>query len=205
MVIDLTHLVMTGMPVYPGDDETSIIHTQQFGVDGFNNHQLSINMHAGTHIDGPMHLQDVQQYISEFPITSFVGEGILLDTSGTDLVTYKEEYEAILQEGQIVLVHTGHGKRYGQPAYFEDYPTLSLAFVDLLIRKKVKMLGLDTPSPDKFPYECHQALFSSQIPIIENLAHVDRLIGVKAFEIIALPLRIQADSSIARVIAIVRP
>ncbi|WP_138752088.1 cyclase family protein [Paenibacillus sinopodophylli] len=204
MIIDLTYAIMAEMPVYPGDEETSLTHTQQFGRDGYNNHQLSINMHAGTHIDGPMHLLDLNEYISDLPIATFVGEGILLDVSGVDHVEYKTEYEAIIQEGHIVVVYTGFGKHYGEEAYFTDYPVLSPAFVELLIRKKIKMLGLDTPSPDKFPYASHKRLFSNQIPIIENLAHVDHLVDVKAFEIIALPLRIQADSSPARVIAIVR-
>lgn len=201
MIIDLTHTIKTGMPVYPGDEETRLEHSRQFGKDGYNNHQLSVNMHAGTHIDGPMHLLDVVEYISEISAENFVGDGVLLDVSGAAEVAYKAEYEDIVREAQIVILHTGHGERYGQPEYFTDYPILTAEFVQFLIRKKVKMVGLDTPSPDHSPFEFHKSLFRNHIYIIENLKNVKRLLGVKAFEIIALPLRIQADSSVARVIA----
>lgn len=201
MIIDLTHTIMAGMPVYPGDEETRLEHSRQFGKDGYNNHQLSINMHAGTHIDGPMHLLDVEKYISEISAESFVGEGVLLDVSGAAAVDYRDEYEEVIKESKIVILHTGHGERYGRPEYFTDYPVLTADFVQLLIRKKVKMVGLDTPSPDHYPFDSHKCLFRNQIFIIENLNNVNRLLGVKAFEIIALPLRIQADSSMARVIA----
>lgn len=60
---------------------------------------------------------------------------------------------------------------------------------------------MDTPSPDKYPFEIHSLLFRHKIPIIENLANLHLLRGMPRFEIIALPLNIDADSSIARVIA----
>jgi kynurenine formamidase len=204
VIIDLTHTILHQMPVYPGDAETVLAQSKHINSDYYNNHQLSINMHAGTHIDGPMHLLDVQQYIDEFPVEQFVGDGVLLDVCGVSTIDYNEQYEALIKEGQIVIVYTGHGELYGQPAYFTDYPVLTAEFVDLLIRKKVKMIGLDTPSPDKYPFDIHKSLFGSSILIIENLKHVHRLKGIQAFEIIALPLRIKADSSIARVIARVK-
>jgi kynurenine formamidase len=204
MIIDLTHTIQHFMPVYPGDAETVLEQSKHISKDYYNNHQLSINMHAGTHIDGPMHLLDVQQYIDEFPVEQFVGEAVLLDVCGVSAITYQEEYEELIQEEQIVIVYSGHGELYGQPSYFTDYPVLTEEFVDLLIRKRVKMIGLDTPSPDKYPFDMHKKLFGNHILIIENLKHVERLLGINAFEIIALPLRIQADSSIARVIARVK-
>lgn len=204
MIIDLTHLIHDGMPVYPGDAETVLEQSKHMSQDGYNNHQLSINMHAGTHIDGPMHLMDIQQYINEFSVEKFIGDGVLLDVYGISVIDYKEEYEEQIKAEQIVILYTGHAELYGQPAYFTDYPVLSAEFVDLLIRKRVKMIGLDTPSPDKDPFDIHKRLFANQIFIIENLKNVKRLLDVDAFEIIALPLHIRADSSVARVIARVK-
>lgn len=201
MIIDLTHRIESEMPVYPGDAETRLEQSKYFHIDGYNNHQLSVNMHAGTHIDGPMHLLDIQKYMSESSVEQFVGDGVLLDVQEAAAIDYKEKYEALIKEEQIVILHTGHGELYGQPAYFEDYPVLTTEFVDLLVRKKVKMIGLDTPSPDHYPFEIHKSLFSNHIFIIENLTNVKRLLGITSFEIIALPLNIKADSSVARVIA----
>jgi len=63
------------------------------------------------------------------------------------------------------------------------------------------MVGLDMPSPDKYPFEVHKLLFAKNILIAENLTNVEQLLHVESFEVIALPLYIKADSSIARIIA----
>jgi kynurenine formamidase len=204
MIIDLTHLIKDKLPVFPGDAETLLVKSKHIQKDYYNNHQLNINMHAGTHIDGPMHLTDTNVYLSDFPIDTFVGDGCVIDVSGETTIDYKEVYEDLIQEKQIVLLHTGHSKNFGQAEYFTEYPVLTQRFAELLVRKQVKMLGLDTPSPDKYPFEVHKHLFQNDILIIENLTNIGQLLLVKSFTIIALPLNIQADSSIARVVAVTK-
>lgn len=201
MLIDLSHAIEDGMPAYPGDPDTRLVQSKHYAKDYYNNHMLSINMHAGTHIDGPMHLTEREIYINEFPLDRFIGEGCLLDVSGETVIDYKAEYEEKVKPNSIVILHTGHSEHYGKPNYFTEYPSLTLAFAKLLVRKGVKMVGLDTPSPDYEPFEVHKYLFEHNVLIIENLTNVDQLLQVGPFEIIALPLRIKADSSIARVVA----
>ena len=77
-------------------------------------------------------------------------------------------------------------------------------FVHELINHKVKMVGIDFFSPDKYPFPIHQLLFKNNILIIENLTGLENLVGVKNFEVIALPLKLATDSALARVIAIVK-
>ncbi|GGF90727.1 cyclase [Paenibacillus albidus] len=204
MLIDLSHIIQDGMPVFPGDTETVLLQSKYIQKDYYNNHQMTINMHAGTHIDGPMHLLDCNLYLNEFPLETFIGEGCLLDVSKETTIHYKEEYEHLIKQKQILILYTGHCKYFGQSKYFTDYPVLTLEFAELLVRKQVKMIGLDTPSPDKYPFEVHKCLFQNNILIIENLTNVEQLQNVKSFEIIALPLHIKSDSSIARVIARVK-
>lgn len=104
-------------------------------------------------------------------------------------------------ENSIVLLYTGHGTLFGQSEYFTDYPVLTESFAEHLVRKKVKMIGFDTPSPDKNPYAIHRIFMNNGILIAENLTNLDKLLGVESFEVIALPLLIQADAAMARVIA----
>ncbi|WP_282940120.1 cyclase family protein [Paenibacillus sp. RC67] len=200
-IIDLTQPIHDGMTVYPGDAETGLVRSKKFQQDGYTNHQLSINMHAGTHIDGPMHLVDCEKYLNDFPVETFIGEGCLLDVSQENTIDYKVEYEELIQQKQIVLLYTGYNQYYGQPRYYTDHPVLTLPFAELLVRKQVKMIGLDFPSPDQYPFEVHKYLFQNDILIIENLTNVEQLLHVKSFEVIALPLSVKADSSIARVVA----
>lgn len=201
MMIDLTRLIRDGLPVFPGDAETSLVQSKYIQNDYYNNHHLSINMHAGTHIDGPMHLTDTNMYLNELPLETFMGGGCVLDVSDESMIDYQEKYEQLIQQEQIVILFTGHSKHWGEAEYFSDYPVLTMEFAELLVRKQVKMIGLDTPSPDKYPFEIHRYLFENNILIAENLTNVNQLLHLKSFEVIALPLHIQADSSPARVIA----
>jgi kynurenine formamidase len=78
---------------------------------------------------------------------------------------------------------------------------VSRELAQLFVERHVKMVCMDSPSPDRHPYEIHKLLLENNILIAENLTHIEKLLTVRRFEIIALPLNILADSSPARVVA----
>ena len=200
-LIDLTHTIEDKLPVYPGDDETRVYQSKKLAIDKYNNHRLEISMHSGTHIDSPMHLTDRDEYISKLPLDKFIGEGCVLDVRNEALVKIKEEYREKVKENSIVLLCTGYDKKFGSYEYFNNSPIIDKEFAEFLIEKNIKILGLDSPSPDKYPFEIHNMLFDKDILIIENLKNIDQLLSVDKFEVIAFPLNIKADGSILRVVA----
>ena len=201
--IDLTRTIVDEQAVYPGDDATSLKRSRNLSIDGFNNHRLQISMHSGTHIDGPMHMSDSPLYIDQMPLEKFVGSGVLLDVRGQNEILLKEEYVDRIAERSIVLFWTGRDEIFGNSEYFVENPFIE-DFAKLLVEKKVKAVGFDSSSPDRYPYPVHGILFSNGVLIIENLTNLASLQGVVNFEVLALPLKIHADSSIARVIAAVQ-
>lgn len=110
----------------------------------------------------------------------------------------------MVKENSIVLLYTGFDEYYGTNEYYENHPCIDMELCEFLIGKKIKMLGMDTPSPDKFPFLIHKSLFKNNIYILENLTNLNLLLGVKNFEVIAFPLKINADSSITRAVARVK-
>lgn len=62
-------------------------------------------------------------------------------------------------------------------------------------------IGMDMPKPDNYPFEIHKLLFNNDIFIIENLTNLDKLKGVDNFQVIAFPLRIKAEASVVRAVA----
>jgi kynurenine formamidase len=200
-LIDLKHIIEYDMPVYPGEIKTTLFQTKYLSVNKHNNHRLDISMHTGTHIDSPMHLTESNTYISELPLESFISKGCILDVRNQPIIQMKEEYEALVEENSIVLLYTGADKLYGKMEYYNEHPLIGIDLCKFLIKKKIKMLGIDMPSPDKYPFEIHKLLLENDVYIIENLTNLDKLLGNKNFEIIAFPLKIKADGSMARVIA----
>lgn len=199
--MDLSQVIEDSMPVYPGDNRTNLFQTNYLKINSYNNHRLEINMHSGTHIDGPMHLTQSKEYISELSLDSFIGLGYVLDVRNQPIIQTKPEYEELIINNSIVLLYTGWDSFYGTEKYYEDHPIIDIDFCKLLVRKNIKMLGMDIPSPDRYPFDSHKLLLGNNIYIIENLTNLDKLLDITSFEVIAFPLNIRADSSMARVIA----
>lgn len=200
-LIDLTHTITDLQPVYPGDEETRLFQTRYLESDGFNNHRLQISMHSGTHIDTSMHLTKANEYVCELPIEYFIGEGCILDVRNEPLIKMKKEYEEKITPGCILLLYTGLDIKFGTKEYYSEYPIVDMEFAEYLVNRKIKILGMDTPSPDRYPFAVHKLLFNNKIAIIENLTNLNMLLQENKFEVIALPLKIKADSSILRVVA----
>jgi kynurenine formamidase len=200
-LIDLSQPVKDGMPSYPGDPETKLMQSRYLNEDGHNNFTLETCMHSGTHIDSPMHLTGSSKHISEIRPEAFIGTGYMLDVRGQALIQAKPEYGKLIKEESIVLLYTEWDKFYGAKKYYEEHPCIDIDFCRLMVKKRVKMLGIDFPSPDRTPFIAHKFLLENNIFILENLTNLGKLVGVKDFEIIALPLKIKADSSMTRAVA----
>lgn len=197
--IDLSRSIVNDMPVYPYDDKVRLFQDKFLDKDKYVNHRLEIGMHSGTHIDTPMHMTESSAFIGDMPLERFAGRGVLLDARNERIIKYKDFYSDMVGKDDIVLVYTGHGDLYGTGEYFTDQPVIDEGLADFFVEKKIKMLGVDMPSPDNYPFIVHKKLFSANILIIENLTNLSELIGVKAFEVIAFPLKVRAEASMARV------
>lgn len=198
MFIDLSVILNEETPVYPGDPNVKITAAGNLENDGYCDHYISIGTHAGTHIDAPMHMVKNGASLDKIPLDQFIGQGKYVEIVDDNFDVVRN---VDIEEGDIVIFHTGMSDKYAEPMYFEDYPVLSKETAQYLISKKVKMVGLDTGSADideDFPI--HKLLLSNNILIIENLTNLSALKG-KEFKIYALPLHLQIDGSPARVVA----
>lgn len=203
-LIDLSQPIANDMPVYPGDRETKLYRVNRFETDHYNDFRLETCMHAGTHMDSPMHMSEKAVFISELPLETFIAKGCLLDARGDSIIRLKKEYAGEVKESCIVLIYTGYDRFYGQEKYYSEHPVIDTDLCGFLIERKIKAVGLDLPSPDKYPFPVHKALFENGICILENLTNLYRLINVKDFEVMAFPLRINTDSSPVRAVARMR-
>jgi kynurenine formamidase len=202
--VDLTRVIEDNQPVYPGDDQTRLHRSRVLSKDGYNNHRLEISMHSGTHIDGPMHLTQSNLYVDQIEIDRLIGKGILLDVRGETEITIKPQYEEAISEDSVVLFWTGRDSLFGSEDYFLKNPYLTSDLAEFLVKRKTRMVGFDSSSPDRYPYDIHRILFRGGCFIAENLTGLENLSDSKELEIFAIPLKIHADSSIARIFAAVK-
>lgn len=200
-LIDLSHPFQTGMPVYPGDIPVSLVQTRTMERDGYAHLTLSTNLHAGTHLDAPAHFIAGGNLVGDLPLDCFAGKGCLLDVRGEAMLGYKRVYDSLIKPGHIVLLWTNHSAAYGAEEYYAAHPVLSDELTEFLIQKRVKMLGMDFPSPDGPPFRIHKRVLGANIPILENLTNLGELEKFAQFEIMAFPVKISGEGCPVRVVA----
>lgn len=201
-IIDLTHTFIQSMPVHPYDDPVSIKQVRNLTENKYNDWMLCSGMHVGTHIDGPGHLTDSDLLLSDVPVDTFVGKGYLVDARN-EPINLSLLNDMPKEDGLIVLIMTGWGKNFGMLDYFNKHPIIPEECAKELVQRNIKMIGIDFFSPDVYPFPVHNVFLNEGIFIIENLANLEHLVGVKNFTIFALPLKTATDSALARVIAVV--
>ena len=201
-LIDLTHTFGPNMPNYPGDPAPTLEQIAHIGPDQLNMYCLCSGTHVGTHMDAPLHMIVGGRFICDVPAESCFGRGRLIDARGRNAITPDLLAPADVESGDIVLVLTGWYHRFSDPAYYRDFPEVTPEFARALVNAGASIIGLDTPSPDRSPFEVHKILLSAPVLIIENLTNLEPLVGIGPFDIVALPAKLQADAAPVRVMAI---
>lgn len=199
MLYDLTMPLSGKTPVFPGDPPLVIEKCNGSASDGgiIRHLTLSILTHTGTHIDAPFHMIKDGKTIDGFPLETFTGEAVIIDVR---MQKNLKPNLSDVREGDAVFLCTGFSSDPQRKDYFTNYPILGTEEANKLVAKKVRIVGFDSPSPDRDPYETHRVLLSSDILILENLVNLVPLCG-KRVRYTALPLKVEkADGSPCRVI-----
>lgn len=199
--IDLTHSFVPDMPAYPGDPKSMLTQATSIDREGYTDHQLHTLMHVGTHMDAPLHMIKDGAYMDEIPLSTFFGKGLLLDARGKQIIDASILAGIDIQPNTIALVYTGFGDRYHTPQYFENYPQIDESLAKRMVELNVKIVGMDIVGPDQPPFPTHKQLLGHGILIIENLTNLDKLIGIKDFDVLAIPAKFHTDATPVRVIA----
>jgi kynurenine formamidase len=198
MWVDLSWPIYDGMPVYPGDKQTRLTQEKWVEKDFYTAFTFDTGLHAGTHMDAPMHLISHASGVAEIPLFRCFAKGVLLDVRGQSQI-HKPNLLKGLLAGKAVLLKTGMEAAYGTDNYYDSHPIVSMELAELLVQEEIAFLGMDMPSPDVPPFPVHKLLLAAGIPIVENMRGLDKLTG--EFEVAAFPLNIHAEASPVRAAA----
>lgn len=176
--------------------------------------------HVGTHLDAPVHFAEGKWTTDQIPLDRLIGDAVVVDVQKqadadadhrVDLaaLTAWERDNRRMPEGSIVLFRTGWSRRWpdrvaylgtartGAAAVAElHFPGLDSAAARWLVERRVRAVGIDTPSIDHGQARnvpAHQILFAANIPAFENLTNLDQLPETGSF-IVALPMKIRGGT-----------
>jgi kynurenine formamidase len=204
--IDLTHPMRDGQPSFPGDPVLGISAHTTIEKQRCNVSHVAMGSHQGTHLDAQYHFVPDGKRIDEMPLDWFYGPATLLriPKKPREEITVSDfkPFEARLQPGARVIYETGWHRHYGDADYFNDFPSLTQEAAAYLAGRRIRLLGMDTPTPSRDYYEVHHLLLQkpAEIVVVESLANLDAL--PENFLFIGFPLRFEGgDGSPIRAVA----
>ncbi len=152
-MMELSHVWGHGAPSLPGDPDTVMFRSVKHGQHGVMTHRLKMVMHAGTHMNAPLHLIQGGAGMADVPLECLFGNGVVLDLKKErwGLVTAADLEAAVptIQPGDFVVIVTGWHHKYSDSLeYFGEAPGLARDGADWLVAKGVRLVGMDTPQID---------------------------------------------------------
>ena len=210
VLIDLSHPITAGMPVYPGDPQVAVTTALNIDDDGAAVARLELGTHTGTHLDAPAHTIPGGRTVDQLDLTLLDGEACILPVQ-TDQTESLQEQQLDASDlrslpaelPRIVCIATGWDQ-YFHAALREHHPYLGLELAQELWRRGARVLGVDTLSPDPTskPAEflVHEFWLGNDGIIVENLRQLTELPDRVHMTMLPLPLT-GLDGSPVRAVA----
>ena len=209
-VIDLTHTIESGMPVYPGTEPPILEPANTYDRDGFRETKISMYSHTGTHMDPPAHLFRDRTTLDAFPPEQFIGKALVIDCTSLKegepiTMDHLSRYGPKAATADFLLFYLGWDARWGSEAYFGDYPCIDDSVLEYILEGSYKGIGFDVIGLDPIAdgnLTRHKKLFQTRDIInIENLCNLG-LCGNELFWFSCFPLKIRdCDGSPIRAVA----
>jgi kynurenine formamidase len=207
-LIDLSHVLEPGMPVYPGLPApifTTVFTHDESSSRGyapgttFQIASLALCGNTGTYIDAPFHRHPEKADLAGLRLEQLAGlPGLLVDASGLhERGIGPTIFEGRDVAGKAVLIRTDWSRRWGSPRYWEPGPFLTAEGARWLATHHPALVGIDSWNLDDTAdgtRPAHTILLGADIVICEHLCGLDQL-PASGFRFSAVAPRIVGGTS----------
>lgn len=205
-IIDISVLLRKGMPLWPDSAGISLqrINSLQNG-DKTNDSVLTSDVHAGTHVEVPLHYIEGRESIDQLSLGILCGPVIVADLTSVGIITGSRLEALDLSAGVERLVFkTGNSELWNSDEFTPEYVALSEDGAEWITDRGIKLVGIDYLSiaPYNNSRPVHHILLQAGVTILEGI-NLSRVLPGQ-YELICLPLKLMnAEAAPAR--AILRP
>jgi kynurenine formamidase len=188
-IVDLSEKVEPGKAEGPLNDKRRYDIRAFSFPPGETMHQIDMESHIGTHVEAPSHFMmarhgQTAKDVSELPLDSFIGEAVFINLSKCkphQALTPEDMKEGGVRKGDIVLL--------GNSPHTGDKPFVTAEAIKWLAELRIKMIGFDRSIEIEPPHEprslekyfMHDHMLSNDIPMIECLANLGKLMKSRFF------------------------
>ena len=150
---ELSHRWGMYTPIFPGYEEIKLERITHHAKQGVMTHKITTIFHTSTHLNAPIHLVPGAPAVGDLALQKFFGTGVVLSIPkkkwGLIEPSDLERAKPAIKAGDIVLINTGWHRKYSDSKeYFGYAPGLSKHAAEWLVKKRVKLVGVDTACID---------------------------------------------------------
>ena len=202
-IYDISMLIEENMMAYNNREEKrpKIKRVKEILKDGINETSIKMNVHIGTHIDAPYHMQSGGKTIESIELRNLITKCYVFDlTNVKDGIDESDIIKLDIKKDSFVLFKTQNSF---SEKFLMDFIYLAKSGAEYLAKKKILGVGIDSLGieRDQPNRDTHNILFDNDIIIIEGLRLKE--INEGEYYMIALPLKmIGVDGAPARVVLI---
>jgi arylformamidase len=208
-IYDISVPIREGTVVWPGDTPVQITPTSKISEGAHSNVSvLRLSTHAGTHIDPPRHFIEGGGTVDRIPLDALIGACFVCEVEDETSIRVEHLEAAGVPNGtQRILFKTRNSELLREPEFRTDFTYIEPEAADWLVRRGMRLVGIDYLSVDKFKcggHPTHLRLLESGVVVLESLDLSEVAGGT--YTLICLPLRIvDGDGSPARAVLVKEP
>ena len=219
VIHDLTMCIKEGMQTFsaPWHPVVEITQLGRHGIENRETRKILIGTHTGTHVDAPRHFIPNGATLDQVPLDTLCGKAKIINFSALPecyeicAQDLENAFESTFSE-RVIFRFDWDKKALMTNRYYTHHPFLSLEAAEWLVKKKVKLVGMDTPQPDNPLHsrtsekdaQIHKYLLGNGVILVEYLVGLDAVRST-CVDFFAAPLKIEnSDGSPARCFALER-
>ncbi len=190
MLIDISRTIgLDDMP-YPGDPATAFTALANIQLDGFKLTQVTMTLHAGTHLDAPSHFISGGKSIDQYAPDSFTPLCHVIELMTLSSIPPEILDGVQVRPGEAVLFKTVNGE-LDRGGFVERHAHIPIETARRLIELQVGIVGMDYITIERASgegYPVHRALLGAGILLLEDvdLSHV----SPGKYRLLCFPLRV---------------
>jgi len=217
-IVDLSLPIEEGMMTFPTywHPVVEVTILGRHGIEGRETRKVALGTHTGTHADAPRHFIPNGGTIDEIPLDVLIGPATVADFTGCKALQAIDVADLKQKVGDKVpprlILRTGWSEHFGNLKFYNEYPFLSENAARWLVENGVRLIAMDTPSPDNPAHSRgtpkdspnHKVLLGAGVVLVEYLTNL-RSLTASEVELIVMPLKLRGcDGSPVRCVAIER-
>lgn len=207
-IFDVSVPIHPAMPVWPDDPSVVIERVSSMDAGAHDNvSRIGFGVHAGTHVDAPVHFIADGVGVDRVPLDALIGPALVVDATNIDHHLDASAMDALaIPEGtDRVLFKTTNSELWASDRFETGFVGITEDGAGWLVERGVRLVGIDylsiAPYGESVP--THRALLGAGVAILEGTD----LRGVQPgeYELMCAPLRIvDADGAPARALLVRR-